>query len=203
MPTGYTAPIYDGKDITFQAFAWNCARAFSALIMMRDDASDAPIATVQKPDEYHVKQGVLAATRLREALAMTLAEAEVASAKQHALLMAEHAESRLKNEAMLNRYRVMIGQVEDWTPPTAQHEGLKKFMLEQLRSSVEHDCHDWPAPKDQTAQSWLDERIKSARRDVAYHAEHHAQEVARCEERTAWIQGLIASIGQPPQNKAL
>ena len=41
MPTGYTAPIKDG--ISFNDFMWGCARAFGALIMMRDDPPGTPI----------------------------------------------------------------------------------------------------------------------------------------------------------------
>ena len=44
MPTGYTADIQDGKITTLREYALSCARAFGALIMMRDDPHDAPIA---------------------------------------------------------------------------------------------------------------------------------------------------------------
>jgi len=37
MPTGYTADLNDGKQVTFQEFTMKCARAFGALIEMRDD----------------------------------------------------------------------------------------------------------------------------------------------------------------------
>ncbi len=53
MPTGYTADI--AKGITFQQYAWSCARAFGALVMMRDEPSDAPIPEAFTPSDYHVK----------------------------------------------------------------------------------------------------------------------------------------------------
>ena len=37
MPTGYTLDLYNGKDITFEEFVLKCARAFGALIDMRDE----------------------------------------------------------------------------------------------------------------------------------------------------------------------
>jgi len=43
MPTGYTAGVQDGKITEFSDFALNCARAFGALITMRDDPQDTPI----------------------------------------------------------------------------------------------------------------------------------------------------------------
>ena len=45
MPTGYTAGILEGE--TFEQYALQCAKAFGALVMMRDEPSDAPI-----PDQF-------------------------------------------------------------------------------------------------------------------------------------------------------
>ena len=41
MPTGYTAEILNGEIKTFPEFAKKCARAFGAMIHMRDDSLDA------------------------------------------------------------------------------------------------------------------------------------------------------------------
>lgn len=43
MPTGYTADVQSGKVTDFAEYAMNCARAFGALVLMRDDPSDADI----------------------------------------------------------------------------------------------------------------------------------------------------------------
>ena len=51
MPTGYTSKIKD--DITFEQYAMGCARAFDALIDMRDEASDALIPEELTPSNYH------------------------------------------------------------------------------------------------------------------------------------------------------
>lgn len=41
MPTGYTADLME-KGMEFKPFVLQCARAFGALITMRDDSLDAP-----------------------------------------------------------------------------------------------------------------------------------------------------------------
>ena len=56
MPTGYTLELYDGKDITFEEFVLKCARAFGALINMRDEPRDAPIPERFEPSYYHLKE---------------------------------------------------------------------------------------------------------------------------------------------------
>lgn len=66
MPTGYTAPIYEGKQITFPEFAMQCARAFGALIDMRDDPMDSPIPDAFVPDTYHARELVKAREQLAD-----------------------------------------------------------------------------------------------------------------------------------------
>lgn len=58
MPTGYTAAVCDGKITEFPAFALQCARAFGALITMRDDAMNAPIPEEIKPDTSYYDKNI-------------------------------------------------------------------------------------------------------------------------------------------------
>ena len=55
MPTGYTATLME-KGQTFQEFIMGCARAFGALIEMRDSPNDAPIPDKFEPSDYHAKR---------------------------------------------------------------------------------------------------------------------------------------------------
>lgn len=52
MPTGYTSPLYEGKEISFEQFALRCARNFGALVMMREEPLDTPIPEKFNPCEY-------------------------------------------------------------------------------------------------------------------------------------------------------
>ena len=54
MPTGYTAKLME-QGQTFPEFIMSCARAFGALIMMRDDPANAPIPEKFEPSDYHVR----------------------------------------------------------------------------------------------------------------------------------------------------
>ncbi len=52
MPTGYTAAVQNGTVTRFADFAMNCARAFGALVELRDEM-DAPIPDTFKPSTHH------------------------------------------------------------------------------------------------------------------------------------------------------
>jgi len=55
MASGYVHKMLDDKQ-DFRTFAMSCARAFGALITMRDEPADAPIPDEFKPDPYHMER---------------------------------------------------------------------------------------------------------------------------------------------------
>jgi hypothetical protein len=54
VPTGYTATLNHGEQ-TFPDFALHCARAFGALVSLRDESSDTPIPEVIEPSPYELE----------------------------------------------------------------------------------------------------------------------------------------------------
>jgi len=62
MPTGYTNCIKDG--VTFEQFVWKCARAMGALVMMRDEPSNAPIPVKFEPSNYYAEEVAKAKAKL-------------------------------------------------------------------------------------------------------------------------------------------
>ena len=55
MPTGYTAELSETPDMSFEAFAWKCARAMGVCIMQRDDSASTPIAMEETPCDYYAE----------------------------------------------------------------------------------------------------------------------------------------------------
>jgi hypothetical protein len=195
MPTGYTADIKNG--IIFEQYAMNCARAFGALIMMRDEDNDAEIPEKFEPSDYHSK----AIKAAREELSRLYAMDEV-TAEQLANEAWEKSESvRIKrlaeNKETLQGYKAMLEKVKNWIPPTEDHAGLHKFMREQLEKSIAFDdmyaSYKSPAPKI-TGKEWLSQEIEKSEGDIEYHTKKHREEVARTDERNLWLSQLRESL---------
>lgn len=138
MPTGYTADLYDGKDVSFEDFTLNCARAFGALVSLRDEP-DAEIPDEFKVDEFYVKKFEKAEEELEKAKQMTdedfAAEAEETFAERKELLLRMIEEKK----EIRKRYENMLEQVKQWVPPTEDHIELKNFMMSQLEDSIQAD----------------------------------------------------------------
>lgn len=198
MPTGYTSKLYNGEDQTFTEFAWDCARAFGALILMRDDPADAPIPERFEPSDHHV-------TKLAEA-EQALAEFEAMTDNEHLdLFLAEGAENvrqrieaKRKSRDLAERYQAMLWKVETWEPPTPEHRQFREFMIEQLKSSIDFDCNVgtdvYPPRLPDRIEDWYTAKIEKLRWSVDYHRRSLAEEIERTEERNRWVGALRESL---------
>jgi hypothetical protein len=185
MPTGYTAGVQDGTITDFRTFALRCARAFDATIM-------------QRVEPFYVKNVEEARARVAELSAMTDAEAEAA----HQRALNHYVERQYQNDVEQARYRVMIESVEAWTPPTPDHQGLKDFMLKQLRESKAFDDYAPKEPVCMTGRAWLAREISLAARHLEQAEQSLADEERRAAESIAWVRALYDSLTPEPSRVA-
>jgi hypothetical protein len=195
MPTGYTSKLYDGEEQTFPEFAMGCARAFGALIMMRDAAPDAQVPDSFAASNHHADAVEAAEDRLAKAQSWTEDEAYELATVEYDAAVKRHAESLAKDKALEARYTAMLAEVEVWKPPTADHEQLKSFMREQLEGSIRFDCgHDYPAPRRLSGQEYRAEKIAEAVRSIGYHDAQQDAEIERTNQRNGWVASLRESL---------
>lgn len=198
MPTGYTANVANGTLTTFPEFAMQCARAFGALIMMRDDPIDSPIPDEFTVAEYYEKNLNEAKAALAELQALNERDVLIRCAKEYAEAMASWEKSRADNAAKRQRYESMLAKVRQWIPPTSEHEGLKEFMIQQLTESLEWDCggEGLPKPTITTPSVWRAEQLLQYEQDVERLARGLAEEAERVRKRNQWVRDLRESLKQ-------
>lgn len=196
MPTGYTADIKDG--ISFKTYAMNCARAFGACVLLRDEPGGGErIPERFEPSDHHTRQLAERREDLARIEALDAAGREAEAAK--AWDKAETYRSVRLDEMRKQRaaYVAMLAQVDAWKPPTTDHVNFRAFMREQITQSIDWDCdesyHSTPTPL-QTGDEWAANRIAELHRDIAYHEREHAAEVERAASRTQWVQALRGSL---------
>lgn len=194
MPTGYTYPVVDGKITEFNDFAMTCARAFGALITMRDDPTDAPIPEEIKPETSYYDDRLAAdKKRLGEVQAMTNAEADAAAQAAHDEAMASRAKYLRDKETEAERINAMLAKVRAWTPPTADHIEMKKFMIDQLTMSLPGEyAPAIPALLD--GAEWRKQEIDRLAESIVRSQKYIDEEVNRAKRRTEWVKALRASL---------
>ena len=202
MPTGYTAPVKDGEITTFKDFALRCARAFGATIEFRDEPMgfdiEAKIKEIgQSSIDYHKKALAEARAERTDIEAMTEDEASVEAMREYDEALASYAKSVSEIITTRTRYSAMIDAVEEWEPPTPEHHGLKDFMMNQLRESIQFDCRYVPEqPRLKTPTEWTADRIESAERRVKYHGDELKKAQASAKTSRKWLTDLIASVSK-------
>lgn len=197
MPTGYTAKLMEEDGVTFKEFALTCARAFGALILMRDDPLDTPIPDAVEPDDYHQKAVFAAIDELRNLESLTAEERIAFGKKRLGDALRSVTASRTLAERENARLDAMLAEVEAWEPPSPDHVGMKKFMVEQL--TISRNSTDWYAEQvaaltAKTPEAEFADAVDSAKRNIEYHRKHHAEDVERCQGRTVWIRQLKESL---------
>lgn len=197
MPTGYTSSIEDG--ISFEKFVLQCSRAFGALIMMRDEPTDAPIPDEFLPSDYHLKEAEKAKTKYHMLNYFSIDSAQERIKKEYEEAMKEW-DDRVRHKLNLKlKYEQMLDKVRDWEPPTSEHYGLKEFMIQQITESIKWDCEIYEQYKpvlETNAVKWIDEQKAKHLKDLEYHEAEYAKEVDRSKNRTEWVRALKKSLNQ-------
>lgn len=193
MPTGYTAGIAEG--VTFEQFILSCARNFGALIMMRDKPSNAEIP-VFEPSDFYAKNLIESNRELERLKKMTIAEGCAESDKEFAEAVESHRKRIAEMGVLKSKYEAMLAQVKEWEPPTTDHEGLKKFMVDQLTESIRFDCATeyMTAPKQDDPEQWTISQIKRVIGDIERYTEEDKKEVDRTNQRNRWVADLRRSL---------
>ena len=199
MPTGYTAKLCN-EDQSFTEFALTCARAFGACIMQRDDDMYEP-PKLREKDTYHVNALAQAKKALAKMKKMSVERREAFGRRTINEDIQRCNEQIEEHRVTANRIKKMIAEVERWQPPSSDHTNLKSFMLEQLRTTLDHDGDASYYEKEKSrllAMEPIDmynDHLKRAEWNVQYHAEHLVKEEARVDDTNDWIIQLYDSLG--------
>ena len=198
MPTGFTAAVQSGEITELRDFALQCARGMGALIMMRDEPMNAPIPERFEPSRYNADRLAEAQAELDAVTTMSREEADAQADKAYHAGCVAFDRRRAERAEHARRYEAMIAKVEAWE---TKADGIREFMLDQLRQSLDFDCKpvraDSPLsgkPKRQTGEEWRTAKIEELTRSIAYHAEANAAEIARTEGRNRWLTDLRVSL---------
>lgn len=170
MPSGYTADLYDLKEVSFQDFVSKCAYAF--MIEGRDYHSDTlPDKPYDYDGGYHEEKLAQATQDLENFMKLSYEEVAEQNSEEYNKQLSLWSEQVKKNALVISAYKNMIKQVEAWTPPTENHKRLKFFMLDQLQDSIRHDTFEATAPVRISTEEFRKNKIESLAWKINYHKE--------------------------------
>lgn len=197
MPTGYTAKVQKGED-TFGQFVWRCARAFGALVTMRDDPMGAPVPERFEIGDYYPQRIAEIEKELGRFRAMTDIEADLEVVKEHKKVVVANTERRERAKQERANYERMLVQVQAWEAPPEQQK-LREFMISQLKDSISFDCsevYQQPVPSivGNAGPAWRQKRVTELKDDLQRARKSLREEEVRVAKRNAWIGALRESV---------
>ena len=132
MPTGYTAYIEDGDIATGKEFLKLCTRAFGIAVDLKDESLSVPTPTHFEPNTYYKKRYKKALEDFNEANNLTFDNAKIQMKAAYERRISDYKSWAEKGSLMNEKYAKVRKEVEEWIPPTEEHQSLKKFALEQI-----------------------------------------------------------------------
>lgn len=203
MPTGYTEGIINGEITTFPEFAKKCMRAFGATMHMRDDSLNEEY-TPQTVDDFYYENLEKSKAKLKEVIDATDEEILKIHEDEVTPTMEYHKVEMIKETKNKEIMEKLYKDVEQWNPPTPEHEGIKKFMKEQLSETIKYEAEP-KYHKDElnrlieeilsADEKLLRERfIKKHEKDIKYYTERVEMMEKKVEDANNWVTDLLESL---------
>lgn len=198
MATGLTYPIYNGTDPSPRAFFVRCMGQFGAYFDLRD-SSETPKRIEGEFDASPYEERVRRARAELDAVeSRDDAWWDQEALRTNAANVCRNQQAETEAMAARHRYEKVLLEVEQWEPPTAEHQGYKDLMLSQLKSSMDTDCRALLSRTDLTGPELRDQRLEAARWSLD-HAEKETEEArTRFESRKAWANAIWDTLDEVP-----
>lgn len=196
MPTGYTAKVEDGSITELKDYILTCARAFGALVHMRDDSLDKQMERCE-PSDYHIKNLKIANDELEEFYKISDEDMEIEITKKYENELKGNKDYYEEGETQNARYDSMLKKVNNWIPPTKEHEALKEFAIQQISISKSdyHKSYKDKLPERLTLSEYKNMKEKQLKDNIDYHKKGYQKEVEKCKNANKWIDSLVESLG--------
>lgn len=203
MPTGYTAGIIDGDIKTFEEYAKQCMRAFGATIHMRDESMNSEYEP-RIPSSYYTDRIVELQKELDD-LKNTSDEKLLENIKSKYAEQKEYlAKKVLEKEKTRTLLYKFLNTAINYNPPTEEHVGIKRFMIEQLEMTISSDCdteYELTELKElksltnniDVAQT-REELTSSINESLEYYQKEFNKELKRCTDSNLWVEHFLQSL---------
>lgn len=203
MPTGYTAHIEDGEITTGKEFLRLCTRAFGIAIDVKDEPLSTPTPSSFEPSPFYKESYDRTLKKLEEVNKMTFDEAKIQMRADYEKRISDYKAYAERETTMNEKYAKVRKEVEEWIPPTKQHEGLKKFALEQIDMCVtKQEYIDEYLEKskeefddsDEAVQNYINDIVDYYQRNIERSYKSWQEELERTRSKNEWMTKFLESL---------
>ena len=205
METGYTAYIQDGAITTGKDFLKLCLRNFGIGINMRDEPLSKPVPTHFEPDPLYKKYYDKAVEDRDNFKKMSFEQVKQQLVEEQKKDVESIKESIDKYIAEDKKYIKVRKEIENWNPPTSEHEDLKKFALHQIDISLNTDKIEYYNEKlnlkldisdikDEAVYTHINNMNKFYEQNVERTYKNWQREIKRAADKNIWMKQFLDSV---------
>lgn len=195
MPTGYTAPIVEGTMDNGKDFLWRCARAFGAMVEMRDMDLDVPIPEAFHVPTYYIDSLTRALTALNTWKALSTEDRYNRWSAERLEMSDRWLTEKQRKAEVRQRLEKVLSDVVAWIPPSGDHTELQAYALDQVNGELErYEEQSLDPPKPIPFSEWETRQTEKLLKDLAWSAEALAKQERLARERTVWVEALRESL---------
>lgn len=196
MPTGITAPIYEGEDISVRDYLLRCSRQMGANAHMRDESLDVKPRYRKTDYSYYTQRIEELKQDIIELQTTDVTELQKKYDEQYEQQLITYREVAEQRKELRLRFEAMREQVSEWMPPTEEHRYLKNFAIEQIDESIRWDCREITDEdvKRVVAEREREFEIESKESMIESYKRTIVETGERDEAHNAWIRELYASL---------
>ncbi len=205
MPTGYTAMLEKRK---FDLKSWllnDVIRAFGCCVMLRDDNAD---LTVDEIRSRLVESEVRDIEYHKDAISKATAELEVlqhinrSERSRKAFIKKEILKKKSESDKYMKKlvskkkdYEKTLGRLKElWRHAEGDISNIVKFAVEQVETTIDHDCDIEWYKKYQTRSYSLSKHITEIEDDIKRHEKNMVEDRRRAAERIKFFDEYVAFI---------
>ena len=141
--------------------------------------------------------------KLEEVNKMTFDEAKIQMRADYEKRISDYKHYAERETAMNEKYAKVRKEVEEWIPPTEEHEGLKKFALEQIDMCVtkqeyinkylEKSKEEFD-DSDEAVQNYIHNIVDYYQRDAERSYKSWKEELERTRSKNEWMTKFLESL---------
>lgn len=202
MTTGYTVYIQDGDITTGKDFLKLCLRNFGVGINMRDEPLSKPVPTHFEPDPHYKKYYDKAVEDRDNFKKMSFEQVKQQLIEKQKKDIESIKDSIDKYIAEDKKYIKVREEIENWIPPTPEHEDLKKFALDQINLSLNTDMIKYCNEKlnlksdinDEAVYTHINTMNEIYEQNVERTYKDWQHEIKRTADKNMWMKQFLDSV---------
>lgn len=199
--TGYTSQLIE-RNLDFKQFALVCARAFGAFVEIRDEPLSSPLPDKITSDVSYEEERLSETKESLKRLTKMNKRQRIKYIKDKDVEYYNFIQNELVKDAKLIRQLTpVLIDAEKWEAPTSEHDGLKQFILSQLRGELE--SANWSfdyyikalnETKNTNYLERFNDILTRLKEDVERYDETIKDIIDRTENKNTWYQDLVSSL---------